>query len=223
MYMAITHGRQAPGQATSMEAGAPNYLVLVPARAGARDGCIWHWSSNPTKLVSLPVRVLTGRPNQPEQPIWGEHFLDTADLIEAVRQGDKDEVEGMIREQLDDEKLAGRAIENPAAYICAQLASGLSGAQFVIWWRDHEQRLDVGIYCANPRAAAYAHLFAYGAEPFPVGKCPECGKRFGRSRWHPETYCSTRCRNTHNVRLSRERRRRMQKKARRGKSSRRGK
>ena len=71
MYMAMT---------AQIEADARGYVVLVRARASQRDGCIWHWQSNPTKLVSLPVRVLTGRPYQPEQPLWDEHFLDTTEV-----------------------------------------------------------------------------------------------------------------------------------------------
>ena len=185
----------------------PGYAVLVPANPDKRDGCIWHWQLNPARFVGQSVRLVRGKPRQPQHPLWDEDFLDTADLLEAVGRGAKDDVAHLIREQLDDENLAEKAIENPSAYICARLASGLSGAHFVIWWRDGEQRLDLGVYCENPRTAAYARLLAHGAEPFPVGKCPECGKRFVRSRWHPQTYCSTRCRNTHNVRESRSRKR----------------
>jgi hypothetical protein len=186
----------------------PGYVVLVPSNSGAaRDGCIWHFQHYPARIAAQPVRLVGGKPREPQQPLWDEHFLDTADLLEAMNREGKEEIDRLIHVQLDDEKLAEKVTENPAAYVCAQLASGLKGAQFVVWWRDREQRLDVGVYCENPRAAAYAHLLAYGAQPFPVGKCPECRKRFVRNRWHPKTYCSTRCRNTHNVRESRNRKR----------------
>jgi hypothetical protein len=185
----------------------PGFVVLVPSKAENRDGCIWCWQLNPARLDAQSVSVFSGKPVEPKQPIWDEHFLDTADLLEAVERNVKDEVAQLINEQLEDKNISEMAIANPSAYICAQLASGLFGAQFVIWWRDDEGRLDVGIYCDSPRAAAYARLLSHGAHPFPVGKCPECGKRFIRSRWHPQMYCSTRCRNTHNVRKSRQRKR----------------
>jgi len=191
----------------------PAYAVLVPSNPDEQDGCIWHWQHNPTRIVGQPVRLLGGKPRQPQQSVWDEHFLDTADLMEAKNRENKTELDRLIREQLDDENLARVATESPEAYICAQLASGLEGAQLVLWWRDRERRLDVGVYCRKPRTAAYARLLAYGAEPFPVGRCPQCGKRFIRSRWHPQTYCSTRCRNTHNVRESRRRKRNTRKKS----------
>jgi hypothetical protein len=182
-------------------------IVIIPCTPHERDGCIWHWQLNPARIVESPVRVVSGKPRSPTQVLWDEHFLDTADVFEAISSGTADEVKQLIRSQLDDPNLSERACKNPASYVGANLASGLTGAKFVVWWRDSEQRLDVGIFCPNPRAASYAQLLAHGTDPFPVGKCNECGRRFVRDQWHPQRYCSRRCRNTHNVRVSRGRKR----------------
>ena len=47
MYMVITAAKKAD---------APGYVVLVPARAGKRDGCIWHWQGNGKFIL---VRIST--------------------------------------------------------------------------------------------------------------------------------------------------------------------
>lgn len=199
---------------TKVTIGDIGHSVLVPCETSKRDGCIWFWLLNPLRMDEQPVRLLRGRPLQPGTAMWDEDFLDTADVIEALERGDGSGLEQLVLENLaGDPEVAEKAVKNPMAYACAQLASGLDGAKFVVWWRDLEQRLDVGIYSNTPRAAAYAYLLVDGIKRFPAGKCPECGKRVFRSGWHPRTYCSNRCRNTHNVRESRKRKVSTQKKS----------
>jgi len=211
-----------------METPKIGRIVLIPCQESERDGVIWYWRVNPSRIGGLPVRLLKGKPLQPKQPLWDENFLDTADLLDAINQRDQSEVERLIHEQLDDlgrkqktdlpvgldTRQSEEAIKNPISYAAANLSSGLDGARFVVWWRDREKCLDVGIYCPQPRAAAYSHLLAHAADPFPVGRCKECKKRLLRNRWHPSTYCSHKCRNTRNVRESRKRKRQQRRRAR---------
>jgi hypothetical protein len=47
------------------------------------DGLIYHWQLSPARIVGQPVRVLDER-RKPNLPMWDDHFLDTADIMEAI-------------------------------------------------------------------------------------------------------------------------------------------
>ncbi len=188
--------------------------ILVPCAAKARDGIIYHWQLHPARILGLPVRVLDER-RKPDLPIWDDHFLDTADVMEAITRQDSTKAAQLIREQLQDEDLSSMVAKQPLSYVAANLVSGLEGAQFTVWWNERERRLDLGIYCEKQRPAAYASLLWAGLEPFPVGRCKECDKRFLQDSRQPKDYCSPRCRNTWNVRSSRKRARTVKRKAKR--------
>jgi hypothetical protein len=200
---------------------APAREVLVPATTAESDGSIWHWELNPGRIVEQPVRLIRARERKNPRldgrrlPVWMEHFLDTAELLAAKSDA---ELRKMVTQHAGEMALAfdyglyEQLIREPQSYICAQLASGLSGALFVVWWRKRERRLDIGVFCPNERCAGYASLLAKGVNPFPVGKCIECGSRFLRAKTGPQGYCGKRCRNTHNVRATRQRQRQRERK-----------
>ena len=176
----------------------------MPCSDDERDGAIYRWQLNPARIVAQPVRLLDGR-EQPGIPLWDDHFLETADVADALERSDQKRAAKLIQEQLDDERLSEQAVKRPLSYVAANLVSGLEGAQFTIWWNDREQRLETGIFCPKQRTAAYASLLREGLVPFPVGRCKECAKPFLQDARQEKEYCSGRCRNTRNVRRSRVR------------------
>jgi predicted nucleic acid-binding Zn ribbon protein len=188
--------------------------ILVPCPSKERDGVIYHWQLNPARVVGRPVRVLDER-SKPDLPIWDDHFLDTADVMEAITRQDNAKAAQLIRGQLQDEDLSKEIVKQPLSYVAANLVSGMEGAQFTVWWNEREQRLDLGIYCERQRPAAYASLLRAGLYPFPVARCKECGKRFPQDSRQEKDYCSPKCRNTWNVRNSRKRARMVKGKAKR--------
>lgn len=189
--------------------------ILIPCSAKERDGIIYHWQLNPARISKRPVKIVSGQPRQPQLPLWDDHFLDTADVMEAITRQDSAKAAQLIHEQLQDENLSNVVARQPLSYVAANLVSGLEGAQFTVWWNEREQRLDLGIYCEKQRPAAYASLLRAGLEPFPVRRCKECDKRFFQDWRQPKDYCSPRCRNTWNVRNSRKRARTVERKTKR--------
>src|SRR2546428_13760787 len=135
--------------------------ILVPSTAKERDGVIYHWQLNPARIVGQPVRVLDER-RKPDLPLWDDHFLDTADVMEAITRQDSAKADQLIRGQLQDENLSKAVVKEPLSYVAANLVSGLEGAQFTVWWNERERRLDLGIYCERQRPAAYSSLLRAG-------------------------------------------------------------
>jgi hypothetical protein len=183
-----------------------------------RDGCIYLLKLNPLRVHEQPVKLLSQKiPLKPGLPLWDQDLMNTVDLVNALDVEDRQKADELLHKELEGEPVEAeeKIRENPLRFAAAKFSSGLSGFQFVVWWRDKENKLDIGLYCPNRRVASYALLLARGVGPLPVGNCPECGRRFRRSESHSAKFCSTRCRVAFNVRKYRRRER--EKRARRSK------
>ena len=192
--------------------------LLVPCKAGERDGRLYRLESNlppkkrshpalPIGMASYDVRALhlANLPDNPAQlrravedlpPLWAEHYKDLISLTTAAGKSGSDTVAKLVESLTEEAQYAEEAQKNPRAWIATYFHGGLSGAQLVLWSDERAGgKLRPGIVCWQPRAIPYALLacnIAY-AKGLRICRRPKCGKPFRATR-EKQVYCTERCR-----------------------------